>query len=432
MYRVSRLPNGLTVATASMPHMASVSLGLWVGVGSRYEPARLNGACHFVEHMLFKGTKRRSAKEISQAVEGIGGYLNAFTSEEATCFHSKARADRFDELLDVLADMFLHSKFDPAEVAKEREVIKEEVAMYRDQPQAHVQELLNATLWPGQPLGRPITGTEKTLDAMTRADLLACLRENYVTGSTLVVAAGKLQHRRVVKAVSRRAKFFTPGKRPEFVPARVEQQKPQVNLFTRKIEQTQIALGIRTCSRHDKRRYALRLLNVILGENMSSRLFQTVREDRGLAYSIYSAASLWDDVGDLVISAGLDTDNLPQTLKLILRELRRLTDVPPAAAELRRARDYTIGQIDLGLESTDNQMNWVGEQLLCYGKVISPAEIKHRLSAVRASEIRAVARDFFRPDRLSLALVSPLKTDKGFAGWLGLFGWPYITLDQDV
>jgi predicted Zn-dependent peptidase len=415
MYRVTRLPNGLTVATASMPHMASVSLGLWVGVGSRCEPAPLNGVCHFIEHMLFKGTKKRSAKEISQAVEGIGGYLNAFTSEEATCFHSKARADRFDELLDVLADMFLRSKFDPAELAKEREVIKEEVVMYRDQPQTHVQELLNATVWPGQPLGRPITGTEKTLDAMTRADLVAWLRSNYVTGATLVVAAGNLKHRSVVNAVSRCARFFTAGKRPAFAPATVGQQKPRIHLFTKKTEQTQVALGIRTCSRHDERRYALRLLNVVLGENMSSRLFQVVREDRGLAYSIYSAASLWDDVGDLVISAGLDTDNLPKTLKLVMRELRRLAAAPPGAAELRRARDYAIGQIDLGLESTDNQMNWLGEQLLCYGKVVSPAEIKRRLSAVRAAEICAVARDFFRPERLNLALVSPLKSDKGFA-----------------
>src|SRR5213596_2162482 len=172
MYQITRLPSGLVVATTEMPHRASVSLGLWVGVGGRYEPAPLNGVSHFIEHMLFKGTKRRSAKEISQAVEGIGGYLNAFTGEERTCFYSKARHDRFDELLDVLADMFLNSTFDPAEIEKERAVIKEELAMYLDQPQHHVQELLNATLWPDQPLGRPLTGTEKTLDAMARADLV--------------------------------------------------------------------------------------------------------------------------------------------------------------------------------------------------------------------------------------------------------------------
>ena len=411
MYKTTRLPNGLTIATAAMPFMASVSVGIWVGVGSRYEAAELNGACHFIEHMLFKGTSKRTAEEISQAVEGVGGYLNAFTSEEMTCFHARAHADRFDDLLDVLADMVLRSKFAPAELAKEREVIKEEVVMYRDQPQQLVQEVLNATLWPGHPLGRSVTGDEKALDALSRAKLLAYLKNNYLASNTLIVVAGNVTHRRAVKAVSRHAKFFKIGPRPQFTPVKVNQREPRVNLNTRKVEQTQLALGIHTCSRHDERRHALRLLNTILGENMSSRLFQVIREERGLAYSIYSTPSFYDDTGDLVISAGLDTENLPQTLRLIVRELKRFTEAPPSAAELRRARDYTIGQIDLSLESTDNQMNWLGEQLLGYGKIFQPTEVKHRLRAVTAGEIRAVARDFFRPERLNLALVSPLKTD---------------------
>src|ERR1039458_2901130 len=269
MYRVTQLQNGLTVATAEMPQMVSVSVGLWVGVGSRYEPAPLNGVCHFIEHLLFKGTKKRSAKEISQAVEGFGGYLNAFTSEESTCFHARACHDRFDELLDVLLDMLLDSRFDPAEIGKEREVIKEEMAMYLDEPQHHVQELLNATLWPDQPLGRPITGTEKTLDAMTRTHLLGYLRDNYVPANTLIVAAGRLKHRQVVRAVTRYARRFGIAEAPRFTPACREQRAPQICLFTKKTEQTQIALGVHTCSRQDERRYALRLLNTILGENMS-------------------------------------------------------------------------------------------------------------------------------------------------------------------
>ena len=203
---------------------------------------------------------------------------------------------------------------------------------------------------------------------------------------------------------------FHAGARAAIAPARSEQQAPRIRLFTKKTEQTQIALGIRTCSRHDERRYALRLLNTILGENMSSRLFQVVREDRGLAYSIYSTPSFFDDTGDLVISAGLDTDNLAKTLRLILRELRRFTQTPPGAAELRRARDYVIGQIDLGLESTDNQMNWLGEQLLGYGRIFCPRTSSAACARSAPAEIRAVARDFFRPERLNLALVSPLKT----------------------
>jgi predicted Zn-dependent peptidase len=410
MYQVTQFKNGLKVATAEMPHMTSVSVGLWVGVGSRYEPAPLNGVCHFIEHLLFKGTKKRSAREISQAVEGIGGYLNAFTSEEVTCFHARAGHDRFHELLDVLLDMLLNSRFDPADIAKEREVIKEEIAMYLDEPQHQVQELLNATLWPGQPLGRPITGTSKTLNTLTRVRLLDHLRTNYVAGNTLVVAAGRLKHRQVVRAVERYAPRFHTAVPPRFSTARGDQQRPKIRLFTKRTEQTQIALGIRTCSRQDERRYALRLLNTILGENSSSRLFQVLREDRGLAYSIYSSPSFFGDTGDLVISAGLDTGNLTKALRLIVRELRRLREAAPSVAELRRARDYVIGQMDLGLESADNQMNWLGEQLLGYGKILPPARLKRRLRKVTPGDIRAVARDFLRPERLNLALVSPLKS----------------------
>lgn len=420
MLRVSRHKNGLTVITSEMPHMASISLGIWVGVGGRHEPAALSGVSHFIEHLLFKGTHSRSAKQISQDVEGIGGYLNAFTSEENTCFYSKARHDRLQELLDVLLDMFLNSTFDPVEIDKERNVIKEELAMYLDQPQHHVQELLNETLWPNQPLGRSLTGTPKTLDAMDRPQILKYRRANYVSSSTLVAAAGNLNPDRVVKAVSRLARHFPQGHRPQFVPALNGQKEPVVRLFSKDTEQTQLALGIRTCSRHDERRFALRLLNTVLGENMSSRLFQVVREDHALAYSIFSSLSFFDDVGTLTVSAGLDTDKLPRVLKLVIEELRRLNTTLLTPAELRRTRDYVIGQIDLSLESTENQMMWLGEHLLGYGKIMPAKEIKQRLSDVTAAEIRAVARDFFRPERLNLALVSPLKTEKNLAKLLVL------------
>jgi predicted Zn-dependent peptidase len=419
VYQVSRLPGGLTVATAEMPHMNSVSLGIWVGIGSRYEPAELNGVCHFIEHLLFKGTRKRSARQISEAVEGVGGYLNAFTSEETTCFHCKAGHDRFDQLLDVLMDMLLHSRFDPVEIRKEREVIKEEIAMYLDQPQHHVQELLNAALWPGQPLGRPITGTGSSLNRISRPQLLDYLRCHYLAGNALLVAAGRVTHARLRKAARRFAAQFNQGSLPQFVPAAHQQARPAIRLFSRKTEQTQLALGIRTCSRHDERRFALRLLNSILGENMSSRLFQIIREEHGLAYSIYSSPSFFADTGDLVISAGLDTAHLEKTLKLILRELRRLTQSGPGPAELRRARDFLLGQIDLSLEHTDNQMNWIGEQLLGYGDILTPASIKKRLSQISAIQVRDVARDFFRRERFTLALVSPLKSDRHLARSLG-------------
>lgn len=408
--KVTRLENGLTIATAEMPHMASVSVGLWVGIGARYESPEVNGVCHFIEHLLFKGTKKRTPGEISQAVEGIGGYLNAFTSEEATCFHSRACHDQFATLIEVLMDMFLSSRFAKPDIDKESDVIKEEIAMYLDQPQHHVQELLNRTLWPNHPLGRPITGTPATLDRMTRDVLVGYLRKHYLASNSLLVAAGRLDHDKIVRQVRRYAAKFQVGVKPGFSATSDTQTKPRLSLFTSRTEQTQIALGIRTCSRHDPRRFALRLLNTILGENMSSRLFQVIREDLGLAYSIYSNPSFFEDTGDLVVSAGLDTDNIEKVIKLVLEALRRLAEKPVSPGELRRAKDYVIGQMQLSLESTDNRMNWVGEQLLSYGRVIHPGEIKRRLVAVSPSQILEAAQEFFRPERLNLALVSPLKS----------------------
>jgi predicted Zn-dependent peptidase len=285
--------------------------------------------------------------------------------------------------------------------------------MYMDQPQQYVQELLNATMWPDQPLGRSITGTEKTLDALGRPQLLDYQKQNYVAPATLLAAAGRVTHREAVAAARKYARKFGGGARPHCSPALSTQTKPALRLLTKKTEQTQIALGLRACSRHDERRFALRLLNAVLGENMSSRLFQTVREEHGLAYSIYSANSFFDDAGDIVIAAGLDLDHLEKALKLILREMKRLAVERVPAAELRRARDYLLGQLDLSLENSENQMMWAGEQWLSYGKIIHPDEFKKRLGAVTAGQVRSAAEEFFQPGRLSLALISPLKSAAG-------------------
>jgi predicted Zn-dependent peptidase len=418
MYRVSRLENGLVVATGEMPHMASVSMGIWVGVGGRHEPVSLCGVSHFIEHLLFKGTRKRSARLISQEVEGIGGDLNAYTSEENTCFFSKGCHDRFDTLLDVMMDMILHSRFDPVEIEKERMVIKEELAMYLDQPQQHVLEILNEITWPDHPLGRSITGTEATVAAMQRADILSYLHTHYVVGNIIVTVTGRCRHEDVVKAVGRYAPYFRPGFTQPFLPAPNGQNAPRVRLFTKETEQTQFALGVRACSRHDERRYALRLLNTILGENMSSRLFQVIREDRGLAYSIGSSLGFFEDTGTLTIAAGLDDKNLRPTLKLVMKELKKMTGRPPTKSEVKRGRDYLIGQMELSLESTTNQMMWIGEQWLGYGRILPAHKIKERISAVTPAQIRQAARDFLRPENLCLALISPLKSDRGLASIL--------------
>lgn len=392
-----------------MPHMRSVSVGLWFGVGSRHEPAHLNGICHFIEHLVFKGTANRSAHQISQAVEGIGGYLNAFTSEELTCFHARAGYEHWEALLEVLLDMWLTPRLRAADIVKEREVIKEEIATYLDEPQHHVQEILNETLWPDQPLGRSITGTPQSLDLITRSDVRKFLASHYLTGGCVLVVAGRIRHARVLQAIAKFADRFPGGMAPKCAAVTESQSGVASKLVTRNIEQTQIALGIRTCSRFDRRRHAIRLLNAILGENMSSRLFQVIREDRGLAYSVYSSPTFFVDAGDLVISAGLDTDNLERVLKLTVRELKRLATYLVPTSELKRARDYVIGQMDLGLEGTEAQMNWVGEQLLGYGKVLKPEKVQNRLCSVTSGDVREVAKTFFRPERVNFAMVSPRK-----------------------
>lgn len=415
-------PGGVTFLAAPMPHMASVSVGVWVAVGGRFEPEPITGASHFIEHMVFKGTHRRSAREISEAVECYGGYMNAFTSEENTCFYARAAKEYFDDMLDVLMDMVLQSRFAPADISKEREVIKDELAMYLDQPQQHVQEILNVMEWPGHPLGRPLTGTTKSLDALKRKTLVEHHRQHYTAPNMVIAAAGNLDLDRAWKTVLDLTRSVAPGERSTFTAPTISQTDAGIKLHTKPVEQTSLALGFRTCSRHEEQRFALRLLNALLGENMSSRLFQRIREDRGLAYNIYSSLSFFEDAGDLVISASLENSNLRPALGLAVRELRDLARRPPSVAELQRARDYVIGQMELSLEGTENRMMWLGEQWLGYGHLMPAEAIRERLARVTPSEVHSAARQFLRPERANLALVSPIKSTRGLAPILARLG----------
>ncbi|MSR64332.1 MAG: insulinase family protein [Verrucomicrobiae bacterium] len=411
-YLVSRLANGVTVATATMPQMESVSLGIWVGVGGRHEPAPICGISHFIEHMLFKGTKRRNSAEISQAVEGIGGYLNAFTSEESTCYFAKASADHFETVLDVLVDMFLNPLFSVTDIEKERGVIKEELAMYLDQPQHHVQELLSETLWPGQPLGRSLTGTTKSLDRIARKSILQYKGQRYVGRNTIVAAAGRCEHADVVRHVERMLGKLERGVTPRFVAARNDHRGPRLTLQKKETEQTHLAMGFHSCSRLSPRRFTLKLLSVVLGENMSSRLFQVIREKHGLAYSIHTSTSYYADAGAFLISAGLDRKQLPKLIRLVIAELARIAQRPPGESELRRAKDYAIGQMKLSLESTTNQMMWIGEHLLGYGEIHDPQQIIRQVETVTPEDLSREARDLFLNRNLNLALIGPIEDRK--------------------
>lgn len=415
MYRIHSFPSGLRVASIGLPHMESVAVGVWVGIGGRYESKRLSGLSHFIEHLLFKGTKQRTAKQITQAVEGVGGYLNAFTGEETTCYYAKASHRHLGTLLEVLADMYLHPRFAAADVAKERDVIKEEVRMYRDQPDHHVQELLVEALWPNHPLGRSLTGTLESLDRIQRSELVAFKRTNYLPANTVVAVAGRCRHDDIVGRVENAFRLDGAGRKPSFMPAANTQRSPRLQWLGKDVEQTHLAIGIHGYSRHDPRRYALKLLSIILGENMSSRLFQVIREQHGLAYSIQSSTSFFADTGAFLVSAGLDNRRVARALRLILRELNKVSRRPPTPDEMRRAKDYAIGQMRLGLESSSNQMMWIGEHLVAYGSITTPEETERRVEAVTPDAVHSVATHLFRDNRLCAAIITPGREEKAVA-----------------
>lgn len=405
--RVTTLPNGCRVATSAMPQVESVAIGVWAGVGGRHERVAESGHSHFLEHMLFKGTARRSAKKISQEIEGRGGYLNAFTQQESTCYYARVPAEWTALALDVLSDMVLEPKLASEDVDRERTVILEEIAMYRDQPDAHVFDLAAEALWSRHALGRSLTGTPETLARVSPSSLDAFRRRHYTARGTLFVAAGRIDHGAFVERVGRYAEQLPGGRAPRCAPVtETTPQQPWVH-EAREIEQAHLVVGFRGFGRHDPRRHALRLLNVVLGENMSSRLFQVLRERHGLAYSIASSIQLHADSGTLLVGAGLDAAKGPKAAALCVAELRRLGETPVGRAEFTRARDYVIGQLRLGLETPESHMNWLGETLTGYGQFIHPDETIAGCMAVTPDEVRALARELFRAQVASVAVILP-------------------------
>ena len=324
-YRETQLANGLRVATSSMRNVSSVTVGVWVGVGGRWESKKLSGVSHFIEHLLFKGTQKRSARQISQEIEGRGGYFNAFTQEESTCYYAKISSEYVEEVTEILADMYLHPRFAPEDIEKERGVIIEEIMMYRDQPHQLVLERLGELLWHNHPLGRPLIGTPKTVGGMTRADIMGHKRRYYIPENTVVVFAGDVVHEERVRHVRRLLGRAAARRARGFVAADKAGQL-RADVIGKEVEQAHLALGVRHFGRHDRRRYALKILSVILGENMSSRLFQVVRERHGMAYSIHSSVHMYADTGVLEVSAGLDRKRAGRAIELVMRELRRFKE----------------------------------------------------------------------------------------------------------
>ena len=414
MYQLTTLSNGVRVATAEMPHMTSVCVGLWAGVGGRHESARLNGAAHFLEHLLFKGTRRRSARRLSGEGEGLGGYLDAFTAEDHTCYFAKAEAGRLEQVSDVLIDLYLYSRLPAAEVERERGVIREEILMYQDQPAQVAEELLAAALWPSHPLGRPLAGTLETVASLRRDELIDFWRAGYHARSTVLAIAGRVEHAQVLAKVAPALAEMPGGRLPRCTPWQSKDRRrkastPRVVVEKRDTEQVQIVLGFLAPGRRDTGRFAVRLLSTLLGEKMDSRLFQSLRERRGLCYSVQSETATLAETGLLSISVGLDAKHLRAALGLIRRELDRLCAQPVSARELKAARDYLIGQHRLSLESTTSQMMWLGESLLGYGRVMSPTVTEAAFLAVTAADLQAAAQASLRDGFRALAAVGPVE-----------------------
>jgi predicted Zn-dependent peptidase len=407
IFTQERLPQGTLLAVAEMPQVESVSVGFWLAVGGRHEARRQNGIFHFLEHMLFKGTTKRTAREISEAVEGVGGYLNAFTGEEMTCYYARASATHLRSVVDVLSDMLLRATFPAVEIERERGVIQEEIRMYEDQPAQLAQDMATSLLWPKNALGRPLMGTYENIQRMTRRDLLNYRRKFYHSGNLVVTVAGKTDLAEVRELLRPLLRHFPQGTRAPITPVLRRQTQARFQVVRKPIEQTQFVIAMRGVSRHDPRRSAFRLMSVILGENMSSRLFQTVREEHGLAYSINTQASYYEEAGSLFVTAGVENSKTAQAIRLTLQTMRKLARRAPSAKELRRAKEYAFGQMHLSLESTDNQMMWLGETLIGHNRVLNPDKLIRQMEAVTAEEVRAAAALLVHEQRLNIAVVSP-------------------------
>lgn len=404
---LSRLPNHVRVATCEMPHAQSVTMGIWTEVGGRYEPAKWSGISHFIEHLLFKGTARRSARQISQAVEGVGGYLNAFTAEEHTCYHAAAAAEYAPKVFDVLADMYLHARFASQDIERERGVISEEILMYRDEPAQLVQEILSETIWPAHALGRPLTGSLQSVARMQREDFVEFRRRHYHGGSTLVTMAGRITHEAAEQLAQPLADLpLNRRTAPATAPASTD--APRWSVLAKATEQTQLALAFPAFSVHDERRHALGLLHTILGGNMSSRLFQELRERRGLCYSVGTHLVPFSDTGALVVSCGLDAKSLEKTMDILRREWAKLRTIPVSRQELQRAKDYTIGMSRMSLEKTSSQNARLGFSVLTYGKITDSEEIHERIRSVSIEAITEVAAEILQEERLTTAIVGPV------------------------
>jgi predicted Zn-dependent peptidase len=407
-YSLTTLPNGLRVVTVPMTGRDSAGVAIWVKTGARYESMKVSGVSHFLEHMLFKGTKTRTTRQIKEEIEGVGGVLNAFTGEESTCYFAKLLVRHFPRALDVLSDMVNNATLSDTEMRKERTVILEEIKMYKDLPSHHVHDMMGELMWPNEALGRPISGTDESVKALTRSQMAAYKKSYYHPRNIVVSVSGTVEPDIIVRHVEERFNQKSPLPEASFEKIRVKQAKPRAAFCEKQTEQTHFVIGLRGLSRFHPDRYILGILNVILGSNMSSRLFEEVREKRGLAYEIRSGSSFYHDTGMLSVSAGVEKSKAPKALQVILRELEKFRNALVSESELRRAKDYFMSQLYMAIEDTLEHLLWAGERVLDGGEPPDHDKIRRSIEAVTREDIQKVARRLFVNQGLNLALIGPL------------------------
>ena len=405
--QISTLPNGLRVITTPVPTAQSASVSFFVGVGSRAEDPRTNGVSHYLEHMLFKGTSTRpTAPEISEAIEGAGGGLNAYTTRELTCYWNNMPFERAATGVEVLADMIQRSLLDSEEIDRERTVVQQEIRRGHDAPASRASELMVRAVYGDQPIGWPVTGSIETVEALTRDDFVSHVERFYGAENAVLSVAGNVTHEWVTETAAEWFDGLRDG--AACAPSAAEHGLPEepIIIEEREIEQTNIRLAVQGPARRDPDRYALALLHTVLGRGMSSRLFQEVRERRGLAYSVSSGVAQHQDIGSFIVSAGVSRDQQEEALQVIVGELRRAADEPVSDGELQRAKDFAAGTFRLSMETPMALGQHFGNQLLQDGEIELPGDTVERIRAVEAGQVQAVAQRLFGGE-YALAVVGP-------------------------
>ncbi|MDP1808586.1 MAG: pitrilysin family protein [Actinomycetota bacterium] len=406
-YQKTTLDNGAIIVTERVPAVRSVTVGFWVGIGSRDEVGDENGMSHFIEHLLFKGTKSRSAKDISETFDTLGAELNAFTTKEFTCYYTRLLDDHLPIGVEVMTDMLQNSSFKEEHIDFERQVVLEEIAMYEDTPDELIHDLFTSALWKDHPLGRQVLGTGGTVRAFDRSKTSGFFENHYTPGNTVIAAAGNLDHDSFVALIK---KFYNPTVSTRSENVETEPVvRSSLRVVKKKTEQVHLCYGTEALNSRHPDRFALSVLENILGGGMSSRLFQRIREERGLAYSVYSYHSLYKDSGNLAVYVGTRPANVNEVLSIIESEMEKIKREGVVDEELARAREHLKGQLVLGLESTRNRMTRLGRSELTHGEILSVDELVDRVNEVNKEQIKELANRLFMKERMVLTIIGPIK-----------------------